>query len=150
MSIMRSVRPLTAKRISKWAEAHAECDGALPAILFGGDRILCCPDGGVGVEENGYLVAVASISRTGEQNDGQPAIVGVMVDRSRRKCGLGRIVLTAAVKRMMELGMPTPYRYDAVTPGGLALAYAAPTFTRAMLDIRDFSASVFLLDESIP
>lgn len=75
------------------ARAHdfaRECGAHLAAcILFGGDRATCCEEA-LGLYERDTLVAVATLSRQGEQNSGVPSVVGVYTHPDHRGKGYAK------------------------------------------------------------
>ena len=95
--------------------------GAIPmgmarVILFGGDRFSCCDEFVVGRNDAGMVVALASLAPEGEQESGEPTIVGVWVAKAERRKRLGTAIFEAAVRRMVARGFPK-VRVDVLSRG---------------------------------
>ena len=111
-------------------------------ILLVGDRLSCC-DEGIVVEDDGRVVAVATIAPDGEEGSGEPTIVACYVLRADRRKGFGRACMTAAVERCCARGFAR-VRVDAVSTGGLRLNQSLPEELREILDIHDMTSGVDL------
>lgn len=75
------------------------------AILFSGDRWSCC-DQCVYLYVSNKLVAIATIAPNGEQNSGNPEIVGIYVHKEYRNLGYSKLILEGAVNMCKERGFP--------------------------------------------
>lgn len=85
-------------------ELHSAKAGFPIAILFGGDRLSCC-DEGIVMNDNGKLIGLATIAPEGEENSGQPTIVGLYVLPEYRQKGFGAQILKRTLERCIERGL---------------------------------------------
>lgn len=85
-------------------------------ILFGGDRITVCDEVVVGTDENGAIIAVASLSPEGEGAGGEPTIVGVWVHPAHRRKRRGVAIFEEAIHRMLQRGF-VDIRVDVLSMG---------------------------------
>lgn len=106
-----------------------------PAILIG-DRITCCDEGVVFVDD--ALRGIATIAPEGEGRDGTPTIVGVFVRHLDRRRGYGSVLLEAAVRRCLERGFQK-IRIDTLTKGSKRVVDKLPPDLIAYLDVHDQS-----------
>lgn len=117
-------------------------DGALGfwyGMLFAGDRGMCCDEAAIAETESGEFAAVASIAPNGEQDSGEPTLVGPYTLPQFRRQGYGRAALEAAVRRCLERGF-TKVHVDALTTGAMAVNLSLPEDLHAVLVIRDQTA----------
>lgn len=74
----------------------------LGIFLFHGDRYVCCDEACI-VTELGKVIAIATISLSGEMGEG-PSIVGVYVKPDYRRRGYAIDVIERAIERLKERG----------------------------------------------
>jgi len=89
------------------------------AILFAGDRILCC-DEAVAIQKDGKIVGVATIAPKGEGLSGVPTIVALYILPVYRRKGYGKKILEAAINRCIERGFPK-IRVDVMSSYAMAI-----------------------------
>ena len=106
--------------------------------ILTGDRIFCC-DEAIVAHEGGMLLGTATIAPQGEEQSGQPGIVGVCVRPEYRHLGLGKRLLLAAINRMQERTLPTPYRVDTVSKMGKRLVAQCSPEVLKLLEVHDTS-----------
>lgn len=112
-----------------------ETPNAVVGILFAGDRIRVC-DEGVIMEDKETLVGVATIAPDGEDDSGQPTIVGLYVDPNYRHSGYGKQILQKAVERCVERGFDN-IRIDSMSQGTMKIIEKLPEHLKAKLDVHD-------------
>ncbi len=115
-------------------------------MLFVGDRASCCDEAAVVEVEDGLLVALASIAPNGEQESGEPTIVGLYTLPPFRGHGFGKAALEAAIVRCLERGF-TKIRIDALTPGSVKTIQSLSESSLAVLDVHDQSVYGGLLPQ---
>lgn len=103
-------------------------------ILLGGDRIACC-DEGVIMQEGDSLVGVATIAPYGEENSGQPTIVGLYVVPEYRSKGYGKQILQKAIERCLERGFEK-IRMDVMSSDATEIIKKLPKEIQEKLDVR--------------
>jgi len=108
------------------------------AILFGGDRATCC-DEAIIIEVNDRVVSIVSLAPKGEQDSGEPTIVGLYTVPAFRKKGYGQLVLEAAIQRMSERGFRN-VRIDALSPGAMKCIGKLSLEVRNRLRVHDQSS----------
>jgi GNAT superfamily N-acetyltransferase len=93
------------------------------ALLFGGDRWGCVVYVALAARA-GRDVGIATLAPTNEDGDDGPNIIGVWVELTHRRQGIGsRLLLTLAAESQVRYG--SSVRADAITPAGWRLAQAA-------------------------
>jgi len=97
------IKFISSEDLSKWINEQEANQQLTLSVLFGGDRLMCC-DEFIGIFINGELASVVSISPEGEDNSGQPTIVGIYTAKKFRNSGIGTKILKAAIKRGVERG----------------------------------------------
>lgn len=133
-----TTRMASMDEISKWLNdlAHAEVFGPVHGILFGGDRYSCCNAACIAYLNNGPIGAV-TISHRGEQNSGQPTIVGLYVGRKMRRMGVGTELLTKAIKYCQDNNL-IPVRVDVLSKSAKNLIDKLPDNLKSCLKIYDY------------
>ncbi len=107
------------------------------AILFGGDRYLCCDEYVVCLEGKD-LIAIASIAPHGEMMSGVPTIVGAWVHPSSRKQGIGKKLIEQTLSRCQERGFEK-VELDALVPAIKKIYESFPEELKAYVILKDFS-----------
>ena len=127
------------KQLVSWTNRHVP-PGMIKAILFVGDRILCC-DEAMGLDVDGEVVGVATIAPLGEENSGQPDIVGLYVRPKFRRQGYSLQLLESALARCEERGLPLPVKV-VVLSGRLldGINNRLDPVVRQKLDVRDMTS----------
>ncbi len=115
------------------------------AILLQGDRLSCC-DEAVGLEVDGLIVGVATISSQGEDFSGNPTIVGVYVQKPFRSKGYGLVLMTATVRRCIELGFHS-IAVDSMSKGMMKTIKKLPDELQNVLNVRDMGDMISILDK---
>jgi GNAT superfamily N-acetyltransferase len=113
--------------------------GIIRGILFSGDRFSCC-DEAVVFGENGKFVGMQPSPPHGEYFDGTPDIVGLYVAPEFRRQGYGLQLLTAAIERCLERGLPTPVRITTISSNVVRLCNRLP---------EDIKSKVWVIDTSL-
>jgi ribosomal protein S18 acetylase RimI-like enzyme len=111
-------------------------------ILFAGDRISDC-DEGIIMQDQEKFMGLATIAPRGENQSGQPTIVGLYVAPECRKRDYGRQLLQKAITRCLERGFQN-IRMDVMSSAAKKIILELPTAIRAKLDVHDCGS---LLDE---
>lgn len=110
----------------------------MATIVIGGDRIACCDEGIVFVDDP--YRGIATIAPVGEWgSDGTPSIVGVFVRESERRRGNGYALLEATVRRCQERGFKRVH-IDVLSKGIMRAVEKLPAEMRELLDVSDQSA----------
>lgn len=104
------------------------------AILLGGDRLSCC-DQAVATMINGQIVAVATISSSGEDYSGQPAIVALYVLPKFRRQGIGQQLMETAVKHCRDKRKFQTVRVDVTSSYAANIIQKLPSELTQMLEI---------------
>ncbi len=121
------VRIASVREVGRWAMSLPPSPTI--GMLLAGDRLSCCDEAAVWEEEDGKIIGAATIAPKGEQMSGEPTIVGIYVVPGRRREGIGRKLLIAAIERCRERGL-VPVRVDILstaarqTIAGLLAEYA--------------------------
>ncbi len=123
-----------AHRITREAIDNRDPLAFLAVAILIGDRIRCCDEGVVFVDDASR--GLATISSEGEGYDGTPTIVGVFVRDPDRRHVCGVVLLEMAVRRCIERGFKK-IRLDAITRGGKRVIAKLPAELREFLDIHD-------------
>ena len=133
---MSQIRLLTYKQVGRWVHKTIDQQPSIVVpLLLGGDRLACC-DEAVAVTTWGRIRGVATISPSGEDYSGYPAIVGVYVLPTRRQRGYGQQLMEAALRRCQERGF-IQVRIDVTSARLMRIIERLPDDLWAMLDIHD-------------
>lgn len=95
------IRIVPRHEVARWAASLPP--SAIIGMLLAGDRLSCCDEAAVW-EEDGKITGAATIAPEGEQLSGEPTIVALYVTASRRRKGIGRELMKAAIERCRERG----------------------------------------------
>lgn len=132
---MGEVGEFTGKRPGLWM-----------GLLFSGDRWYCCNEGVAMKDEQGEILGIATISFKGEDQSGQPGIVGLYTIPEARngKLGInvGFEVFKATVERCINDHGFTNIRVDVLSPYALKIVGKLDDDLKQHLDIHDMSASM--------
>lgn len=120
--------------IKKVKSLYKKPDAAV-LLLLAGDRMSCC-DEGVIMEEKGNLIGVATIAPKGEEESGQPTIVGLYVVPEHRSRGYGGQILQKAIERCLERGFEN-IRMDVMSSNATKIIKKLPKEVQAKLDVHD-------------
>ncbi len=104
-------------------------------ILLSGDRMSCC-DEGVIMQEKENLIGVATIAPNGEEQSGQPTIVGLYVSPEYRNKGYGSQILQKAIERCLERGFED-VRMDVMSSNVTKIIQKLPKEIQDKLDVHD-------------
>lgn len=131
---------------TNWSEdLNSIPHGIIRGILFSGDRFTCC-DEAVVAYENKVFVGIATIAPQGEYHDGTPDIVGLYVSPGFRNQGGGLQILTAAIERCLERGLPVPIRITAISSNVRGLCDRLPENLKSKIQFFDASLGLILQD----
>jgi GNAT superfamily N-acetyltransferase len=119
--------------------------GMIRGLIFSGDRFSCC-DEAVVLSENGEFIGIATISPHGEYFDGVPDIIGLYVAQKFRSQGYGLRLLSAAIERCLERGLPTPIRITTISFNVVKLCERLPDHLKANVRVIDASLGLILQD----
>lgn len=86
-----------------------------------------------------------TLAADGEMGSGEPTIVGLWVHYSHRREGVGRALLEAAVRRMVERGLTT-IRLDLLSSKIEGMIEQLPEDLKKVLDVRRSFSCDLLLD----
>lgn len=124
---------ITVKKIAEVSDFfRTHSTDPLVCLLFGGDRGTVC-DEVVMLQSGRSILALASISPNGETGEG-PGIVGLYVVPKYRKCGYGKHVMEATVRRCIERGF-SKVRIDTLSKGAKYIVETLPNELNSVLDI---------------
>lgn len=117
-----NIETYTRGNAREWGRLHgwifsllASKEGAVIAILLGGDRWACC-EYAVVAEQDGEIVGIATMAPEGEMQSGEPTIVGLYVQPEFRRLGIGTKLLELAIRELDNLGL-SPIRVDVMSTG---------------------------------
>jgi len=127
-----------------WGHLEPHAGKPAVAILFAGDRLICCDEVLAAFDAGQFLGAVTLAAR-GEMESGEPTIVGLWVHYDHRRRGLGQALLEAAIRRMIERGL-TPIRLDLLSSKIEGMIEQLPEGLKKVLDIRQSMFCDSLLD----
>jgi len=113
-------------------------------ILFGGDRKYCCDEAAV-IEIEGKIVSLATIAPNGEENSGEPTIVGLYTVEPHRELGYGRMVMIEAIERCIERGFQK-IRIDVISIQARNLILTLPKHLLDRVDIHLVSQLIETLE----
>lgn len=117
--------------------------GIIHGILFSGDRRDCCDEAVVAYNQETF-VGIATISPRGESYDGIPDIVGLYVSPEFQHQGYGLQLLSAAIERCIERGLPTPIRVTAISANVRGLYSRLPDHLKNKINFIDTSMGLNL------
>lgn len=120
--------------IEKISQLHEKPNVAV-ALLLAGDRISCC-DEGVIMEKEAKLVGVATIAPEGEEQSGQPTIVGLYVVPEHRGQGYGSQILRRAIERCIERGFDK-IRMDVMSSNASKIIEKLPDEIKEKIDVHN-------------
>lgn len=133
---MAETKIITPDELSRYLSQMPLKSAAARCTLFGGDRFICI-DEGVVIEEDGKLIAVATIAPCGEQNSGEPTIVGFYVMPEFRRQGYAKQLMQSTVERCVERGL-TPVRVDALVREISSICKSLPEELQTQIVVHDF------------
>ena len=90
--------------IKPWLEKRLAGGNALLYNLFGAEKLACCEEILLATHAKGEIVGLVALSAKGGAGEG-PEIVGVYVEPTWRRLGIGRALLIQAVEHMAERGL---------------------------------------------
>jgi len=108
-------------------------------ITIGGERAWVCDEAIVAYTEGGQPIGMATISPEGEDQSGQPEIVGVFVLPGHRRQGIGLELLRQALQRCAERDFRA-VRMTVATKMGARLVARLPTDLPVIIKVNDQSA----------
>src|SRR3989344_7005371 len=104
-------------------------------ILFTGDRISCCDEGVIMLAKEN-IIGFATVAPEGEEQSGQPTIVGLYVVPEYRSKGYGGQILQKAIERCFERGFKN-VRMDVMSSNATKIIQKLPKDIQDKLDVRD-------------
>jgi ribosomal protein S18 acetylase RimI-like enzyme len=104
-------------------------------ILLGGDRMSCC-DEGILMQEGENVIGIATIASKGEEESGQPTIVGLYVAPEYRNKGYGGQILQKAIERCLERGFKK-IRMDVMSSNVTKILEKLPKEIQDKLDVHN-------------
>ena len=112
-------------------------------ILFGGDRWSCVTDLAIAQNGDEKTIGLATFAKNGEQGDGIPCIVGILVHPDERGKGYGTILLEAACQMGLEQIGEGQLRIDIMSKAMQKIVKKLPDDIQNRLDIIEHD---FLMD----
>jgi hypothetical protein len=125
---MMEVKLVTPEQVSEWFMPLVnECHpvAKYPFFYRGGGMHDCCDEGLFLLDNDGTVLAVATISMKGEQQQGPTVLACYAMPTSRRK-GYGRYLCEQAVRRLLDRGAEKVL-LRCVTEKGVQLADSLPS-----------------------
>ena len=136
------------KDAREFIETYREKHPIAIESLFSGSRWTCVSDvvTAYNPTDNTTPVALATLSRTGEMETGQPELLSMFVAKDYRKMGLGQRVMETAIRLAIEKYLPTS-RATTIRIVGLSQAISVmvnrlPKIMRHLVDFHDMSQQI--------
>lgn len=118
------------------SELIRESRDFLAAITVGGDRITCC-EWAIAAYDDAKCVGLATFAPQGEEQSGQPTVVGVYVLPKYRKQGIGLALFQQTCEEAYREAT-RKVRVDAMSRDGTRLVKKLSQELRAHLDVHVF------------